>query len=181
MRFTFTYMICLIPALWGGMSAFAHAAPISRVRSLAGVEAVQVAVEDLNGATQKTGLQKGQIQSAAESYLVKQGLKVVRSAGGAPIVYIRLSSVIGGEQAQAPLSFYLTVQVKQFARLTRTLSPTQAAETPAEPPLLVTTWEDGTMVMLNRSELNWYVSKVLVNLLSALVQDHQEANGKGGA
>jgi len=49
-----------------------------------------------------------------------------------------------------------------------------------DPPLLVTTWEDGTMVMLDRKELGFYVGQVLTNLLGTLMQDHQEANGKSG-
>lgn len=155
------------------------AAPASRVRSLSGVEIVQVVVEDLNRTTQKTGLQKEQIQAVAEKFLLEQGLKVARGASGAPIVYIRLSSVIGGEQTRAPVSFYLTVQVKQFARLTRGRMPTPIASVLDDPPVLVTTWEDGVMVMLDRRELSFYVSQVLANVLGVLVQDYHEANGKG--
>ena len=157
------------------------AASPSRVRSLTGVETVQVVVEDLNRATQKTGLQKEQIQAVAEKFLLEHGLKVARGAGGTPVVYIRLSSVIGGDQAHAPVSFYLTVQVKQFARLTRVRTATPVVLTPDDPPLLVTTWEDGAMVMLDRQELGFYVSQVLANVLGVLVQDYQEANGKEGA
>jgi hypothetical protein len=145
------------------------------------VDTVQVVVEDLNRATQKTGLQKEQIQAVAEKFLLEQGLKVARGASGTPVVYIRLSSVIGGEQAHAPVSFYLTVQVKQFARLTRVRTATPVELTPDDPPLLVTTWEDGAMVMLDRQELGFYVSQVLANVLGVLVQDYQEANGKEGA
>jgi hypothetical protein len=154
------------------------AAPLSRVRSLTGVDSVRVVVEDLNHATQKTGLRKEQIQAAAEKFLLEHGLKVARGDGGMPVVYLRLSSVIGGEQAHAPISFYLTVQVKQFARLTRARTPAPVALVPDDPPLLVTTWEDGAMVMLDRQELGFYVSQVLANILGTLVQDYQEANEK---
>jgi hypothetical protein len=50
-----------------------------------------------------------------------------------------------------------------------------------DPPLLVTTWEDGAMVMLHRQGLGFYVNQMLTNLLGVLVQDYQEANGKKGA
>ena len=157
------------------------AAPPSRVRSLTGVVAVQVAVEDLNRTTRETGLQKEQIQHFAEQYLVKQGVSVVRGSKGGPIVYVRLSSVIGGMEAHAPVSFYLTIQVKQFARLIRAQKATPVEPVPDESPYLVTTWEDGTMVMSDKKELNFYVQQVLANLLGALVQDYQEANRKGRA
>ena len=156
------------------------AAPPSRVRSLTGVDAVQVAVEDLNHTTRQTGLRKEQIQDFAEQYLLKQGMKVMRGIKGMPIVYVRLSSVIGGMGAHAPVSFYLTVQVKQLSRLVHGREETSSELTPLESPLLVTTWEDGTMVMLDRKELSFYVQQVLSNLLGALVQDYQEANGKEG-
>lgn len=161
-----------------GMCPPLLAAAPSRVRSLAGVEAVRVVVEDLNHATQQLGLRKEPIQAIAEKYLVEHGLKVVRGGGGTPVVYIRLSSVIGGVQAHAPVSFYLTVQVKQFARLTHGRLATPASTAPEDPPLLVTTWEDGAMVMLDRKELGFYVNQVLSNLLGALLQDQQDANGK---
>ena len=154
------------------------AAPSSRVRSLVGVESVQVVVEDLNRTTQQTGLQKEQIQGFAEQYLLKQGMTVVQGVRGGPIVYVRLSSVIGGMEAHAPVSFYLNVQVKQFARLVSSRKETPVESAPEERPLLVTTWEDGTMVMLDRSELNFYVQQVLTNLLGAFVQDYQDANKK---
>lgn len=154
------------------------AAPLSRVRSLSGVETVQVVVEDLNRATQKTGLHKEHLQAAAEKFLLEQGLKVMRGASGIPLVYIRLSSVIGGEQTYAPVSFYLTVQVKQFAHLAQVRTPTPLVSIPDDPPFLVTTWEDGAMVMLDRQEFGFYVRQVLENLLGVLVQDYQEANGK---
>lgn len=174
--------ISLIVLLVGtGMCPPLFAAPPSRVRSLIGMDVVQVAVEDLNRATRKTGLRKEQMQDFAEQYLVKHGMKVMRGVKGGPIVYVRLSSVIGGMEARAPVSFYLTVQVKQFARLVHGRKATSIDLAPKELPLLVTTWEDGTMVMLDRKELSFYVQQVLSNLLGALLQDHQEANGKGGA
>ena len=176
------YVLLLFAVFLGsGIVSPSLAAPPSRVRSLAGVNIVQVLVEDLNNATRKTGLQKEQIQAVAEKYLLEHGMKVVRGARGVPIVYVRLSSVIGGEQEHAPISFYLTVQVKQFARLARPRDATPVESNPDDPPLLVTTWEDGTMVMLDRSELGFYVSQVLSNLLATLLQDSQEAQGKNGA
>jgi len=152
----------------------------SRVRSLAHVETLQVVVEDLNSATQKIGVRKEQLQEMAEAYLGKQGIKLARSGRNAPIVYIRLSSVVGGETAHAPISFYVTVQVKQLAQLSR-LQQAQPVALPFEDaPLLVTTWEDGTMAMVSRTEIGFYIQQILTNLLDVLVQDYQEANGKGG-
>lgn len=162
--------------LWEGLVSFSHAAMSSSVRSLAGVTAVRVVVEDLNTATQKTGLQKEQLQATAEAYLTQHGVKVMQGAVGVPVLYLRLSSVIGGEQTHAPVSFYLTVQVKQFARLTHAPGVSPASDTPEAPPLLVSTWEDGTMAMLDRSELGFYINQILTNLLGEFVQDCQDAN-----
>jgi hypothetical protein len=153
----------------------------SRVRSLADVETLQVIVEDLNPATQKIGMRKEQIQEIAEAYLVKQGIKMVRGERSAPIVYLRLSSVVGGETAHAPISFYLTVQIKQLAQLSRLRNAQPVALPHEDAPLLVTTWEEGTMAMVNRAELGFYVRQILTNLLGVLVQDYQVANGNAGA
>ncbi|HXG22806.1 MAG TPA: hypothetical protein VNN62_27495 [Methylomirabilota bacterium] len=176
-------MIVLVIAIWTGSAGSLLAAMGSAVRSLVGVREVQVVVEDFNAATQKTGLRKEQIQNAAESYLAQHGVNVVRGSNRAPLIYVRLSSVIGGESERAPISFYLNVQVKQLARLARTHSAQPVTLNADEAPLLVTTWEDGAMVMLARAELHFYVQQVLVNLLASFVQDYQqanEANGKPG-
>jgi hypothetical protein len=170
------YALLIAVVLWGGTVPPLSTAASSGVRSLAGVAALQVVVEDFNSATQKIGLQKDQLQTTTESYLTQHGVKVVHGAGGVPVVYVRLSSVIGGDQAHAPISFYLTVQVKQFARLTHAPGATPASSSSEEPPLLVSTWEDGTMAMLDRSELGFYVNQILTNLLGELMQDYQEAN-----
>jgi len=157
------------------------AAGTSEVRSLAGVKALRVVVEDLNPAMQKTGLRKEQLQAVAEQQLVKSGLTVLQpqERTTVPMVYIRLSSVIGGNSKSAPISFYLIVQVKQLALLAPGVRLAfQTVEAPAAAPLLVTTWENGTMVMLDRSELFFYVGQTLTNLLGDLVHDYQQANKK---
>ncbi len=174
------YALFLAVALWGGTISSLDAAMSSSVRSLAGVTALRVVVEDFNAATQKIGLQKEPLQTDAEAYLTQHGVKVVRGVNGFPVVYIRLSSVISGGQAHAPISFYLTMQVKQFARLAAVPGARPVADTSGEPPLLVSTWEDGTMAMIDRAELRFYVNQILANLLGELVQDYQEANGKSG-
>jgi len=96
-------LFALLVVTW--LCAPLYAATPSRVRSLAGVDAVQVMVEDLNPATRKTGLRKEQIQALAEQYLSEHGLQVGRGVGRPPVVYIRLSAVIGGAEARAPVSF----------------------------------------------------------------------------
>jgi hypothetical protein len=143
--------------------------------SLANVTALYVAVEDLNGATRKIGLQKEQIQAIAETYLKEHQVTLRGNGGGIPILYLRVSSVVGGEQPQAPISFYLTVQVKQFAHLAQFQSTAARQDSEGATPLLVTTWEDGTMVMTDRAELGFYVRQVLVNMLGEFLQDYQDA------
>jgi len=172
-------LLLILLLVGSGMCPPLFAAPPSRVRSLIAVDSVQVVVEDLNRMAQQTGLQKEQIQHFAEQYLVKQDIKVVRGAKNTPIMYVRLSSVIGGTDAHAPVSFYLTVQVKQFAHLARTQQMTSSNPVAENTPLLVTTWEDGTMVMSDRKELQFYVQQVLSNMLGSFMQDYQTANGKG--
>ncbi len=174
MRIRFLLFFAIL--LWGEFLSSSQAAMSSSVRSLAAVTALRVVVEDFNTATQKIGLQKDQLQTTAEAYLTQHGVKITRGVSGVPVLYLRLSSVVGGEQAHAPVSFYLTVQVKQFARLTHAPGVAAASDTPEPPPLLVSTWEDGTMAMLDRSELGFYVNQILTNLLGELVQDYQDAN-----
>jgi len=152
----------------------------SNVRSLTGIASLSVLVEDLNSAIRNTGLRKEQLQAIAEQELRKNGITVRSSAdsGKGALLYVRLSSVIGGEAKDAPISFYLAVQVKQLAVLSNGVRV--AKLTVAEPgvtPLLVTTWENGTMAMVGRSDLFFYVQHTLVNLIGELIRDQQEANG----
>src|SRR5262249_45942064 len=144
-------LLFLVVTMWGSLLPSSQAAMSSSVRSLAGVTALRVVVEDFNAATQKIGLQKEPLQTTAETYLTQHGVKVVRGVNGFPVVYIRLSSVVSGEQAHAPISFYLTMQVKQFARLAAVPGARPVADASGEPPLLVSTWEDGTMAMIDRT------------------------------
>jgi hypothetical protein len=174
-------ILWVIALLLGGIAEPSLAAGTSGVRSLTGLKAVRVVIEDLNVATQKTGLRKEQLQTFAEDYLKGNGFTVIQpqERGAVPMVYIRLSAVIGGEDKRAPVSFYLVVQVKQLATLVQGLQVAcQVAETPESPPLLATTWESGTMAMLDRAEFFFYVRQILTNLLGKLVQDQQEANKK---
>lgn len=169
--------ICVffVTIVWHSMSTPVCAATPSSLRSLAGVTALYVAVEDLNGTTRKLGLKKEQIQAVAETYLNEHNINLSKTGGnGVPILYLRLSSVVGGDHPQAPISFYLTVQVKQFVQLAQSQRGTTAQDTD-EAPLLVTTWEDGTMVMTHRAALGFYVRQVLLNVLGELFQDYQDA------
>jgi hypothetical protein len=175
------------PFFWGLVALFVLslatgvvAEPSSAIRSLTGVTAVRILVEDLSLAVQRTGLQKGQLYTIAQNALTQKGLQVLQpqDSGQVPLVYIRLSSVFGGEEQNAPMSFYLNLQVKQHAVLANTTSAVQPAVTTGEEkPLLVSTWENGTMAMVARKELFFYVKRILTNLVGDLVHDRQEANG----
>jgi len=147
-------------------------------RSLTGLKAVRIVVEDLNRDMQATGLGKEQLYTLAAQQLSKDGFTAVgpQDAAKVPVVYIRLSSVLGGAK-DMPVSFYLTVQVKQLAVLAQGTSSTcQAATTPETPPLLVTTWEKGSMAMVNRAELFFYIQHILINVLGDLATDQKQAN-----
>jgi len=125
-------------------------------RSLVGLTAVRIVVEDLNRDMQATGLRKEQLYTLAAQQLGKDGFTVVgpQDQTRVPLVYIRLSAVSGGATQDMPVSFYLNVQVKQLATLTQGMSGTcQAAATPETSPLLVTTWERGSMAIVNHAEL----------------------------
>ena len=149
------------------------------IRSLEHLSTVRVIVEDLNRATQQLGLHKEQIFSLAAQQLIKDGLTVLKPEIQlpTPIVYVRLSSVVGGTDANAPVGVYLTVQVKQFARLVNKQTAEAAGQSQAPKPHLVTTWENGTMVLTNPKELAFYTQNVLINLLGDLVHDHHQASG----
>ena len=132
-------------------------------RSLTGLKAVRI---------------KEQLYTLAAQQLSKDGFTAVgpQDAAKVPVVYIRLSSVLGGAK-DMPVSFYLTVQVKQLAVLAQGTSSTcQAATTPETPPLLVTTWEKGSMAMVNRAELFFYIQHILINVLGDLATDQKQAN-----
>ena len=149
-------------------------------RSLTGLTAVRIIVEDLNRDTQAAGLHKEQLYAVAAQQLGKDGIAVIgpQDQTKAPVVYIRLSSVVGGADNDAPVGFYLTVQVKQLAVLAQGISGTcQAAAASDAPPLLATTWEKGSMAMVNRAELFFYTQHILMNLLGDLATDQQQANG----
>jgi hypothetical protein len=160
---------------------FALAEPSSAIRSLSGMMTVRVVVEDLNAAMQKTGLKKEYLHTLAHEALSKNGIRVLQlqDAGRVPLLYIRLSSVIGGEEEGAPVSLYLNMQVRQMAVLEKkegTLAK-QSIPTAEEKPLLVSTWENGTMAMVGRKEIGFYVRTILTNLVGEFAHDHKEANG----
>ena len=156
------------------------AEPPSAIRSLTGVTAVRIMVEDFNSTMQKTGLQKEQLYAIAQGVLIKDGIRVLspQEAGQVPLFYIRLSSVFGGEGSNVPLSFYLLVQLRQKAFLEKRedLVAQHTIATMEEKPLIVSTWENGTMVMVTRKELFFYVKQVLTNLVADFVRDQKEAN-----
>lgn len=154
----------------------------SAIRSLVGLKTVRVVAEDLSLTMQKTGLRKEQVEGTATAALRKNGFTVLsaQEAGKVPLVYVRLSSVFAHEDGSGPISFYITLQVKQPATLLTggqmTLTP--AKDDAGEPPLLVTTWEGGTMAMVNQRELFFYIKQTLVNLVGDLARDRQEANSQ---
>lgn len=164
-----------------GFAKVTLAEPSSAIRSLTGVTAVRVIVEDFNAAMQQTGLKKEQLYALAHEALSKNGIRVLEpnDVGRVPLVYIRLSSVMGGEGEGAPVGLYLNMQVRQMAVLEK------KGEAPAqhpiaiteEKPLLVSTWENGTMAMVGRREIGFYVRTILTNLVGDFARDHKEANG----
>jgi hypothetical protein len=158
----------------------AQAATPSSIRSLVGVGNVRLVVEDLNQATQQTGLRKEHIDAIARDQLGKRGFPPLppQQQGKAPMIYVRLSLVTAGEDADAPISIYLTVQLKQWTILAHKSAACEMDETRVGAPLLVTTWERGTMVMMNRKELGFYVRQVLINLLWELAEDTKTANAQ---
>jgi hypothetical protein len=138
---------------------------------------VRVVVEDLTQAMQQLGLRKELLFNFAAQRLIQDGLTVLKPEVqlSVPVVYIRLSAVITEAAKEAPVSMYLTIQVKQFARLERDLVAV-AAGAPQTKPHLVTTWENGTMVMTTAGELPFYTQNLMINLLSDLVHDSQETS-----
>lgn len=157
------------------------AEPSSAIRSLSGVVAVRILVEDLNAAMKKTGLQKEHLYTLAQEALRKNGIRVLNppDSGRAPLVYIRLSSVISGEGDNVPVSLYLNMQVRQLAVLEKKegILAKKTSSTAEEKPLIVSTWENGTMAMIARKEIGFYVRNMLINLVGDLAHDHREANG----
>ena len=147
-------------------------------RSLERLSTVRVVVEDLNEAMQQLGLRKELLFNFATQRLIENGLTVIKPEvqRPVPIVYIRLSSVITEADKEAPASMYLNIQVKQFARLEQDLAAV-ADGAPHTKPYLVTTWENGTMVMTTAGELPFYTQNLMLNLLADLVYDYQEASG----
>ena len=162
-----------------GFAKFALAEPSSAVRSLTGVIAVRVVVEDFNAAMQKTGLKKEQLYALAQEALTKNGIRMLnpQEAGRVPLLYIRLSSVISGEEDGAPVGLYLNMQVRQMAILENNQQAAKYTTALAEEkPLLVSTWENGTMAMVARKEIGFYVRTILTNLVGDFAHDHKEAN-----
>lgn len=147
-------------------------------RSLEHLSTVRVVVEDLTQAMQQLGLRKELLLNFAVQRLLQDGLTVLKPEVQlpVPIVYIRLSAVITEAAKEAPVSMYLTVQVKQFARLEQDLVAV-AAGIPQAKPHLVTTWEKGTLVMTTAGELPFYTQNLMLNLLGDLVHDYQETSG----
>ncbi len=172
----------IIVLLLSGVSSSALAANSSAVRSLEGVKTFRIIAEDLSETMQKTGLRKEQIEGSAVEALRKNGFTVLnpQEPGKVPIVYIRLSSVFANDSGSGPLSFYLTLQVKQPATLAYDEKPdsTPAPAGHDKLPLVVTTWEGGTMAMVNGEEMVFYLKQTLLNLIGDLTSDHQEANSQ---
>lgn len=157
------------------------AGPSSAIRSLVGVKTVRVIVENFSPSMQQTGLRKEQLIETVAEALRKAGFVVLgaREFGKVPLVYVRLSSVFANDEGSGPISFYMSLQLKQPAALLSEGHPDTSAVKPAdtgESPLIVTTWEGGTMAMVNGQELFFYVKQTLLNLVGDLARDHQEAN-----
>lgn len=177
-----TVLLMVTILLLNGAHSVGFAASSSAVRSLTGVKTFRVIAEDLSETMQKTGLRKEQIEGTAVEALRKNGFTVLnpQEAGKVPIVYIRLSSVFASDSGSGPLSFYLTLQVKQLATLAYDEKPdsTSAPAGKDKLPLVVTTWEGGTMAMVNGDEMIFYLKQTLLNLIGDLSSDHQEANSQ---
>ena len=175
-------VFCVLVLLLEGTFSLGFAIPSSAVRSLVGVKAVRVIAEDLTEAMQNTGLRKEQIEGTAAEALHKNGFTVLsaQEAGKVPLVYVRLSSVFAHDDGSGPISFYITLQIKQPAILVNGEHPVipQTKAEGGDPPLLVSTWEGGTMAMVNSEELSFYVKQILLNLVGDLARDQQEANAK---
>jgi hypothetical protein len=170
-------LVALMISSWAKL---VMAEPSSAIRSLSGVVAVRILVEDLNTAMKKTGLQKEHLYTLAQEALRKNGIHVLnpQDSGRVPLVYIRLSSVISGEGDNVPVGLYLNMQIRQMAVLENTQQAKKNAISVAEEkPLLVSTWENGTMAMIARKEIGFYVRTLLTNLVGDLARDHKEANG----
>jgi hypothetical protein len=170
-------LVALMISSWAKL---VMAEPSSAIRSLSGVVAVRILVEDLNTAMKKTGLQKEHLYTLAQEALRKNGIHVLnpQDSGRVPLVYIRLSSVISGEGDNVPVGLYLNMQIRQMAVLENTQQAKKNAISVAEEkPLLVSTWENGTMAMIARKEIGFYVRTLLTNLVGDLARDHREANG----
>jgi len=168
--------------LFDGVFSSGFAINSSAIRSLAGVKAVRVVAEELNPTMQKTGLRKEQLEGTAMEALRKNGFIVLgaQEPGKVPLVYVRLSSVFANDDGTGPVSFYIALQIKQPATLVNgePIATPQAKANTGEPPLLVTTWEGGTMAIVNQEELFFYIKQTLLNLVGDLAHDHQEANTK---
>lgn len=177
-----TALLTSLVLLLQGAYSSGFAASSSAVRSLVGVKTFRVIAEDLSETMQKTGLRKEQIEGTAMEALRKNGFTVLtpQEPGKVPVVYIRLSSVFASDSGSGPLSFYLTLQVKQPATLAYDEKPgsTPAPAGQEKLPLVVTTWEGGTMAMVNGDEIVFYLKQTLLNLIGDLSSDHQEANSQ---
>ena len=165
-----------------GMVSPLSAGTKSEVRSLANMDVVKVVVEDLSRPVKPAGMKKEYLSVAAVQYLQQAGLTVLgpQVRYRAPLVYVRLSSVFSGGERSAPMSFYLTLHVKRLALLVdeRPAAVRDAADGPetAVPPLLVTTWENGMLVMSDLSEMHFHVKRIFSNVLAELTQNSREAN-----
>jgi hypothetical protein len=181
-KLLFFIVLSVFIGLFDGAFSSGFAINSSSIRSLAGVKAVRVVAEGLNPTMQKTGLRKEQLEGTAMEALRKNGFIVLgaREPGKVPLVYVRLSSVFANDDGTGPVSFYITLQIKQPATLVNgePIATPQAKANAGEPPLLVTTWEGGTMAIVNREELFFYIKQTLLNLVGDLAHDHQEANTK---
>lgn len=174
----------VLSVLWlvAGMVSPLSAGTKSEVRSFANVDVVKVVVEDLSRSVKPAGMKKEHLSVAAAQYLHQAGLTVLgpQDQYRVPIVYVRLSSVFSGGERSTPMSFYLTLHVKQFALLAdgRPAAVRDAVDGPetAVPPLLATTWENGMLVMAELSEMHFYVQQILTSLLAELTQGWREAN-----
>ena len=98
-------LLFLLAVFWVSAANPLIAATTAQSRSLLGLRTVRVVVEDLNKAAQQAGLHKAQLQMMAEKRLSDSGITVLRpqSPGKVPIVYVRLSSVVGEEEGRALL------------------------------------------------------------------------------
>ena len=103
-----TVLVVPLFVIWmlSGSSAFGQES--LDARTLKGISAVQVAIEDLSDSAQALGLDEGTIQTDVELELRRAGMRI-SSTPASPFVYVSVS-VVGGASS-------IRIELNQSARL----------------------------------------------------------------